>query len=351
MASLERDLESRWTLAFSPDGAILAIGGQRVSFSYLDEVGCASLWLWNLRDTPTKVPTILRSPDGSNLVSGITFSPDGTLLVATEGGAFGVKSLRLWNVTTGQEVSVYSEVNERTVAFSPSGEFFTYGTTQGEIHLINAQTLVEIAVFQADESEISSVALTPNTTIIAAASEDNIIRLWNIQTGQMKVLRGHFDYIPRVMFNPSGTVLASNSYDGTVRLWNIASGQQSKQLNVPLWHLPFDIIFTSNGSNLIAGDGLWNLETERHRIAFESFKSGVVSAAYSPTQNIIALGTQQGTVQIHNAATGEFIVSLSDHIGWVRDLAFSPDGTLLASVGEGSTGKVHIWAVPAPNAF
>jgi len=69
---------------------------------------------------------------------------------------------------------------------------------------------------------VSSVSFTPDGTILASGCSDGIVRLWNVQTGDLVMkLEGHLKDVSNVEFSSDGTLLASGSSDGTIRLWGI----------------------------------------------------------------------------------------------------------------------------------
>jgi WD40 repeat protein len=71
----------------------------------------------------------------------------------------------------------------------------------------------------------------------------------------------------------------------------------------------------------------------------------VLSIAFSPERDTLAVGSWNGVIRFRNVATGEEIFSLDVHAGAVCSIAFSPDGKWLASGHENST--VLIWDVAA----
>ena len=69
-------------------------------------------------------------------------------------------------------------------------------------------------------------------TTLASGSDDNTVRLWDINSGQLKAtLEGHTRPVYSVAFSPDGSALASGSGDKTIRLWNAGSGESQATLD------------------------------------------------------------------------------------------------------------------------
>jgi WD40 repeat protein/basic membrane lipoprotein Med (substrate-binding protein (PBP1-ABC) superfamily)/DNA-binding SARP family transcriptional activator len=308
--------------AFSPDGTRILSGG-------VDPT--ARLW-----DAFTG-EELLELTEHTGGVIGVAFSPDGTRLATNSYDGMA----RVWDASSGEELltlTVYPAKLFR-VAFSPDGKKLVAGShTDSTARVWDATTGDEILTLQGHRGLVLGVAFSPDGKRIATGGGDRKAKIWDAETGQeLLSLAGHTGPVYGVAFSPDGTHLATSSEDGTVRIWNISLSEELFAIPTP--EGVFRFAFSPDGSSLAAGTGedgavwIWDASTGER---LQTFPAGahtawVGSVAFSPDGTRLATASDDTTVRIWDIASGQTDLVLENHTDWVNDVAFSPDGTRLAT--------------------
>ena len=289
-------------------------------------------------DSPHHLATLFRyTRDTSPEIYGAEFSPDGTILAVNSSAG-----IQIWNMATRAVVATLSG-RSSALAFSPDGATLASGsswTNEANLKLWNvaSQTLVAtLPGHTGGPTGVTSLAFSPSGDTLASGSGDQTIKLWDVADQTLvATLTGHTSHVRSVAFSPDGT-LASGSRDGTVKLWDVASQTNTATLEGNTGRV-LDVAFSPDGTLLASStDGpmlLWNVAT-RDTIAIQ----GHGEASFSPDGATLVTGGGLGQILLWNVATAKSIAKLGhpDRIGdtWGFGIngVFSPDGSLLVSVG------------------
>ena len=297
-------------------------------------------------DSPHHLATLFRyTRDTSPEIHGAKFSRDGTILAVSSSAG-----IQIWNTATRAAVGSLSG-GSSALAFSPDGTTLASGSTrtdQANIKLWNAANQSLIATLPGHTggpTGVHSLAFSPGGDTLASGSGDQTIKLWDVANRTLvATLTGHASHVFSVAFSPDGT-LASGSRDGTVKLWNAATQTNTATLEGNTGRV-LDVAFSPDGTLLAAStDGpmlLWNVAARDTIAALQ----GHGEPSFSSDGTILATGARLGEVLLWDLATKAVTAKLGhpdrleDAWGFGINGVFSPDGSLLASVG---LNGVELW--------
>jgi len=316
------------SIAFSPDGKALICAGDDKPLKLLD-VESGKI-ICKLKGHKDNVESVAFSPNGKLIASG---SMDNTV--------------RLWDVENKKEIATLKghKGSVWDVAFSPDGNTVASGSSDGTIKLWDIMRRVENATLKILSSqEKNNTEFIPwvyGLTLVGGKILPKKIDNKEIRPG-----------IYAVAFNPDGRLLACASQDGTIRMWDV---EQRTEVATLKGHddIVIDIAFSSDGNLIISGGAdntvkLWDVEKELEIATLIGHKDRIKCVSFSPDGKLIASASVDRSVIIwdieHRTPIDTFRVQYKNDKndgGFVYAIAFSPDGRLLAS-GRGD-GRVNLW--------
>ena len=308
---------------FSPDGQTLLVGGN----------GAGGLvQLWNVT-SGTLTGTI---STGLTSVIALAYSPDGKT-IALGGSTASSGALQLWSVATNKQIATFPTTASAiyTVAFSRDGTILTDGgskPTSGFVESWHVATHGLISSFTAASVAITTVAISPDNSTLAVGGNGyydrtGTMQLHSLATGSLIFyIATGAGSVTSIAYSPDGKTLADagltvvtsgyfpSSY-GTVETWSLITGTLVAKATESCEFL--SIAFSPDGKELAAG--------------------GVYSDEYP---GLASSGGALYTFSIPNLAQSTYTATGAVNEG---PISFSPDGTKLLGGGVSSTGYPNIW--------
>jgi len=250
------------SVTFSPDGKFIASADS-------DDV---TIW-----DATTREPVMEPFEDHSSTVNSVAFSPDSKILASADDDG----KLILLDVRTHQTIGepILGDLGSiNSLAFSPDGNILAAGCDESSIILWDVSNPISLKVITkyakensvaAHTGPVNSVVFSPDSKILASGSEDNMIILWNVATGQPigQPITGHSGSVTSVAFSPNGKMLASVGFDKTVILWDVETKRPIGQPLRGSQEIIYGVAFSPDGKTLASGGGsksvmIWDLDPQ-----------------------------------------------------------------------------------------
>ena len=321
--------------------------------------------------TPTLIPIrvdklnmlkIFESFKLGDVVRSVAFTPDGTTLAAAGGNTDNV-AVQLWDVASGQIVSILGEHHDIVwdVAFSPDGRLLASVSSDGTAQVYDWRTgdVEKILNFP---RQVVSVSFSPDGQTMAVGGVDTSpnASVWIYAVGSWSQLfkLPEFINITAMAYSPKSAVIIGGGTSRNVQVWRTDTGASVFTLSHA--HQVSKAVISPDGSTVATGScatetngnctegavWLWDLPTGKLLRKLGGFSTMVDNLTYLADGTALIVASRDGTLRVYN--TSNIVSGYSPVLdiavpGGISALAVSPDGTLLATGND--NGDVNIWRV------
>lgn len=296
-----------WCIAWSPDGKFLAAASED-----------RTIRIWQV-NTQSCVNTLYGH---TSHVLSLAWHPTQPLLVSGSADL----SVRLWQVETGDCLKTWREHTSWvfSVGWNPEGTTIVSG---GSDQMLKLWTIQQgcYKTIRVDTHQVWPVSWSSDGQKVAGSS-GYMIKLWDVATWYgVADLKGHESQILSIAWSPDGQTLWSSDHSGRIKCWDLG---RDRTLPQP----------SAKGSQGVERD--WNAGCNQGD-SNQGHHDQVWSLSCHPQGHVLASGSFDRTVRLWDIYTGKCLSVLQGHTDHICSVAFSPDGAWLASAGD--DGTIRLW--------
>ena len=291
-------------------------------------------------NSPAPVTTLAYSPDGKTLAVG------------------GYRVVRLLDAATGELTKTVTGCADQVqcVAWSSDGKCLAAAGgvpgQAGEVALFDAQTWKPVRTLAGHTEVVYAVAWKPNSRELATGSLDKTACIWDGNTGKItRTLKDHAEGVMGVAYSPDGKLLATGSLDRSAKIFDTSNWKRVAALAAHQDGVT-RVAFNQNGTRL-ATAGLdrtvrvWTIKTGTMENPDRTMGEGdtINACVFSPDGTLLVWGASNNVVKVFNGDGTQQKREMKEAQDWVYSVAVGNDNQTVAAGTQ--DGKVLFWDVKA----
>uniref|UniRef100_A0A8C7DQP8 Apoptotic protease-activating factor 1 n=1 Tax=Oncorhynchus kisutch TaxID=8019 RepID=A0A8C7DQP8_ONCKI len=280
-------------------------------------------------------------------VHGVQFSPDGSLLLSCSDD----QTVRVWETKKVHTSSAVCLKRDSDVLFNNGDITVVAADNRNRLQVRNGRTGAVMFQSENQESRIRCTAICSQTSAVGLGREDGTIQVLEVPSGtSLATLQGHTRTVLHCQFTPEGHTLITSSEDTTIRVWRWRTGEcvvlegHKEQVRC------FSLLTTtpSSETHLLSWsfDGtikVWDMSSGEPLQDLACHQGAVLACDVSPDGQLFATTSADKTAKVWSSASWECVRLLNGHQDCVRSCRFSWDGRRLATGDD--NGEIRLWNV------
>tara|TARA_R110002072_G_scaffold145459_1_gene291874 strand:+ start:21027 stop:28172 length:7146 start_codon:yes stop_codon:yes gene_type:complete len=300
-------------------------------------------WVWDAQFSPDEKKIVTVSQDGTAIVWDVTTGEPGAPFTGHDGPVYSAA------FSSNGDAVVTGGYDKRVLVWRPS-DVRPYDFTRLTSKNGSVVPPPKFRSLDGHEGPVRAVAFSQDGSRIISGSQDNTIRLWDSEGGQLlKSFRGHDGAVRTVAFAQSDQVILSGSHDNSIRKWNISEYEEIRVLQGQVLEGHVDAIlsagFSPDGERIVTASRdrtarTWETVTGQPLKVFaEGHSFLATSAAFFPGGKRLATGAVDNTVRIWDVDSGTQLVRL-EHTGRAAALTVSNNGKWAVTGGDDNSARI-----------
>jgi WD40 repeat protein len=257
-------------------------------------------------------------------------------------------------ISSRKEISQKNVDEMSAIEFSPDGNTIaTAGCISGGgssvecgrgfIYFWDVNNLEKTHSFEIPNEDITSIKFSHDGKFLASSSYRGILRMWDVASGEPIILARIFPSVRDQEFLPEGETLVLG-FEKKISIWDMEKDNISNiNLSCDLSELTksSDGKFLASSCHFRNHINIWDLETGELIDTLEGHNDWVRNIEFSPDGEMLASGSNDGTVKLWDPIKGNLIKTLQEGSEMIFQVTFSPDGSKLAS--SSSDNRIKVW--------